>query len=392
MKRILGVVLGVALLFAACSRTDDLNVGLTPQLGAPEVRAVNLAIGANTYAITYQRTYTNSTFDRTQTFSSATVSRFNTDGDVLWERDVIGYNHKIPPVVDFYPELVQSLIETDGPGNAYSFTTVSDKTNCPEVEFTADNKMTKLSPAGKQLWSKKITGAVDGFSVDRAGNIYLTGRNRNKQAEGCGAAFKDIYFFRKYAPNGALVWSRGLSDYPDSLAVTPWGSAFITVGGQLNRYTVAGTLLWSKKISYSGKPLFSKDHLYTLDSSSGRLSKYDLNGNLVWGHTYLGAKGFPDLIFNTLTVNPSGTIVLVGSYDPTSNDDSGTALRKLDAAGKTLWTRAFAPDISGDTPPISISSIGNRDNGGSLYLGGTSDSSSLVSKLDREGYELWGIR
>ncbi len=421
MRRISGAVLVVGLFLAACTQPDDLNVGLEPQLGATETTGIDLAIGASSYAIITEQTSTYGETELVIRSEKVTLSRFDTEGNILWERNVFGFSYgAVGGANDFPPSLDQGLVDIDGSGNAYGFTEASDAGYCPgngsSIYRVYDGRLTKLSPTGARLWSKKITGSVDGFAVDRAGNSYLAGVN---DTQPCNDAVGPILFLRKYAPDGSLVWSRGLNDRPESLAVTPWGSAFVTTGNyvdgepetQLSRYTVEGKLLWKKMLvdldPYNDKDnwiAFSKNGFYALTSGYGnqelqtKLNKYDLSGNLVWSRTYVGAKeGVPDSTFETLTVDPAENVIMVGSYDATPAYYDGI-IRKVSPTGKTLWTKT-PQSLQG----VSLSSVGNRDNGGSIYLGGVdptgssslyggSDRSSLVSRLDRGGNQAWTIR
>ncbi len=285
------------------------------------------------------------------------------------------------------------MVETDGLGNAYSFTEISDfeyDDFCSAVLYS--NELTKLSPAGEQLWSKAITGKVNGFAADRAGNTYLAGIK-----ETCSNAEESrtrINFIRKYAPDGSSVWSRGPGNSPGTLTVTPWGSVFVTIAvgkseTKLNRYDVAGRQLWSEKGDDANKTLFARGHVYLLDTATGygelrnRLDKYDSQGNLVWSRDYVGAGAFLKLILNDLTVDLAGNIIMVGDYDDTReefSDENKVVTRKVDATGKTLWTQAlYDPQSS----YYSSYSSGNRDNGGSIYVGSNGGGNSQVSRLGR---------
>ena len=140
--------------------------------------------------------------------------------------------------------------------------------------------------------------------------------------------------------------------------------------------------------------LFSKDHLYTLTRYGyNQLDKYDLKGNLVWSRTYAATKELPELSFGNLSVDPAGNVTIVGSYE-IAYLNPGAVIRKVSATGKTLWTKT-PENLRG----AYLSSVGNRDNGGSIYIGGgianysgVGDYGSLVSRLDRGGNEDWTIR
>jgi uncharacterized delta-60 repeat protein len=217
--------------------------------------------------------------------------------------------------------------------------------------------------AGTLLWSVTYTppagdARANAVDTDAQGNIFVTGAAWNGTDE-------DI-FVRKYAADGALLWTRswaGLPGFDDSgqgIAVDATGGA-VVVGSTdtadediiVLRYAADGTQTFSVMLDPSG----SHDYGYAaaVDASGNilvagsttkpggydaYLAKLTPAGVPVWGTTY--GSVFPgDDLFTGVAVDPTGAIVAAGLQTSAGSTYDLLAARYGSGGGAPLWTRTF---------------------------------------------------
>ncbi|MFT3768310.1 MAG: hypothetical protein QM820_22905 [Minicystis sp.] len=93
-----------------------------------------------------------------------------------------------------------------------------------EAQDESDAFILKLSPTGEVVWARHFGGGQDGFgaiTVLPGGTIAVTGNYTNTLDLGDGplpAVLTSTPFLATFAGDGAVVWSRSMSDHPGGIA------------------------------------------------------------------------------------------------------------------------------------------------------------------------------
>ena len=272
-------------------------------------------------------------------------------------------------------------IITDESGNVYV------TGNSHGNQTRRDLVVIKYSPAGANLWTRRIADTVN--------NGYMSGRDiqmdefSNVIVGGSG--------IHKYDSNGNLLWSN-----PD---VGCYVFDFDSAG---NVYTISGNTYYiTRKLNLSGVILW--EHLYPgyqvidpnrpydmcIDNennvlvtgqcrqSTGILNdyatvKYSNAGNLIWERRYNG--GNEDIAY-AITSDDSNNVYVTGWNKNISTD---ILTIKYSPEGDTVWKAVYdggGGDVGYD---IEVDSLGN------VYVGGVTNSSSYITiKYDVNGNLLW---
>jgi hypothetical protein len=189
----------------------------------------------------------------------------------------------------------------------------------------------------KTAWVRRYNGPGDGMdrptamSVDRTGNVYVTGIS-----EGSGT-YKD-YATIKYYPDGKTAWVKRYNgpenDDDEALAMTVDGNSNVYVTG-----------------------LSSGDYVTI---------KYYSNGDTAWVRRYNGQGNGTD-VARAIAVDGSGNVYVTGeSYGSETSSDYATI--KYYADGKIGWVKRYnGPENDHDAASaIAI------DNSGKVYVTGYS--------------------
>jgi hypothetical protein len=244
-------------------------------------------------------------------------------------------------------------VALDGAGNSVvAGATESAFTGAPEgFVGHVDVFVGKYSPGGTRLWAHQIGSTdldlVGSIDLDGAGNVFVAGSTFGILAGGPGSAGAQDAYLAKYDSGGTLQW---LHQYGTS--VRDWNnSVTVAANGDLLVTGHSDGLM-------PGAPE-STDGAY--------IARYDNDGNLLWIHQGVG----------TLTVGPSGELVV----------DGGSTLSRWDDDGSVLWSKPR---------PASFSNGIRFDGSGAMYFTGltlqagpgTYDD-TFVMKLDADGDFVW---
>ncbi len=308
------------------------------------------------------------------TFECVTI-KYNKFGDILWLKEyyrignfigfdiqgddsgnvfvatgaLLKYDKNSNLILDIYDTAAYYKILIDSQGNIYG------------GGVSLEQKLTvgKYNNNGERIWRKKYSfpgsAGVDrfgGFTMDRSGNIIITGRSKSN------TTFYDFATI-KYSNNGDLIWSRrynGPSSYSfdDAEGVTAdtFGNVYVTGTSMdsLNNYNFVtikydslGNEIWLKRIPANQ---FIADIGYNIKTDSsqnvfiaGRLSgktsiiKLDRNGNVLWYRVYPEGRSatdnYPvivlDSIYNVYTTAIS-TATGAADYAAIKYDSSGNQI------------------------------------------------------------------
>ncbi len=295
---------------------------------------------------------------------------------------------------------VQGTIEWNSAGDRLTFT--PDELLTDDEEFTvrlgseATNiigmplaRPLEFSFTSVDLWTDSIhygaEEAADGIALDDEGNVYVTG---SVQVEGEN---RNVWA-RKYNPLGEPIWTNthnGPADgFDDGIAITADESGNAYVGGNeqgigelwnvwIRKYDPTGEEAWT--FTYDGA-LSSNDRAYglavdeqgqlyatgtegTTGANSGWVRKLDAAGEEIWIDTIETTAG-------VAIVLDEDKNVYVGGYQYLPDDREDVWLRNYDRDGEEQWTWVAAEPPTESTHILGL----DRDDGGNLYVAGTSDS------------------
>ncbi|KXK41550.1 MAG: PKD repeat protein, partial [Chlorobi bacterium OLB5] len=206
----------------------------------------------------------------------------------------------------------------------------------------------KYNSSGLMLWLNIYNGPgnnVDrgaAIKVDNAGNAYVTGVSR-------GSSTRFDYVTIKYDSSGVLKWVQrfdgptSMDDFPSDLAIDNSGNVYVT------GWCSAGT---------------SFDDYATV--------KYNSEGVLQWIQRYNG-NGNNEDIARSIGVDVSGNLYVSGSSAGT-NTGYDYATIKYNSAGDSLWVRRYNGPLNGED---NVSSLAT-DNSGNVYITGRSAGSNGI--------------
>jgi len=302
-------------------------------------------------------------------------------------------------------------ITVDDQGNTYV-------TGASEGKGTSLDYLTiKYNAKGEEDWVARYDGtansndAATAISVDRDGNVYVTGYSTNKET---GIDIVTI----KYSPEGTLAWkstynnnNKNGTDYGTCLAVDDMGNVF--VGGYSEnegtgidyivlKYNSSGNMSWSQRYNGSGNgddkvkalALDQNGNVYVTGSSLGISTnldvvtlKYSSRGELLWQARYNGPGNNIDEP-TAMVVDANGNIYITGySIGNASNFDYATI--KYSPDGVELWTARHTEQGYGNDQPTCIA----LDSLGSLYVSGHvwngTDDDYCTIKYNTLGSEIW---
>jgi hypothetical protein len=233
--------------------------------------------------------------------------------------------------------------------------------------------VTKFSADGAYAWTRTFSETVlYGLAVAPDGTVVL-----------CGSATSGASVVA-LEPSGTVAWARifaavgaGASSRAERVAVTGDGSV-IVVG------------LFAGQVDFDPGPGTDES-----DAAAGGLFAVKLSaGRLIWARTFVG-----DLRPGAVRVHPDGTIWLggqfqgTGDFDPGDAEDPRTATKgldvfveRLDGNGLHLGVATIAFSTSDDVRTLAFSGDGSAYVGG--MAGGDSDA-FYVWKMDAQGRTLW---
>jgi hypothetical protein len=283
----------------------------------------------------------------------------------------------------------------NGPANSYdqAYAMSIDRTGNVYVTGRSLDTLTfwdcatiKYYPNGDTAWIRRYEGGINGFdeakgiAVDSSGNIYVTGNAETLEWKN--------YVTIKYYSNGDTAWVRRYNgpanqdDLAMAIAVDISGNVYVTgvsSGGETGgdcatiKYYPNGDTAWVRRYSGDGSSL-----------QAGRALVIDTCGNVyVTGFTYAGTGGPAEYL--TIKYYPNGDTAWVRGYYfgdsyAIAVDEScyvyvggPTGTVKLDSDGEQLWV------ASGDGSAIAVDGFGN------VYVTGASG----TIKYNADGNELW---
>lgn len=256
------------------------------------------------------------------------ILKLSSTGDFVWARRMGGTG----------PDLANK-IALDVAGNVHTIgifsATVDFDPETGTANLTAaganDVFISKLSPAGSYVWSRRVGGGsgssenANGIAIDMAGNVLVTGSFTGTADFDPGAATnnltsagsQDIYVL-KLNVSGNLVWVRVLggtgNDRGYSISTDALGNVYYSGDYQ-------------QTVDFNPGP---DTHSFTTGNNDQAFaSRLDPYGNFVWAWSSSGP-GIAEIPI--ISRDPNGDIVLAGYFQSgTVNFDPGTCVAGLTA-------------------------------------------------------------
>lgn len=288
-----------------------------------------------------------------------------------------------------------------------------------------DGFLRKYDTAGKLLWGVQFgstqNDVVWGVATDASNNAYVVG-STDGTLTSAPATSNGAAFVRKYAPNGAVLWTKQFSskdtDYPalSATSVAVVGSNVYLVGqyvnyefqmsyGYLKKFSSSGAELWTRTISGGGYETSANDvavdgngNAYVAGGTDGSigggygmyLRKYTPSGSVSWSRRRSYTTSDIESA-NAVTVYGS-SVYLAGDYFDETYFDRDVRVLKYNTSGSMLWDRRFRTADSDHASDISASNqgvvfIGFSD--GPLAGSERGRSDAYVYKLNVSGTKLW---
>jgi hypothetical protein len=176
--------------------------------------------------------------------------------------------------------------------------------------------LSKFSPAGNHLWSKRFGGYTydsgNAVAVDNSGNVVLTGYFQGAADFGGGpltsTGGKDI-FIAKFSSTGSHLWSErtGGTYDQEATAISVDGSGNIIVTGPFRN-----------NVDFGGGPLYTYGYLY----SDIFIAKLSSTGTHIWSESF----GFGDMASqssSSVAVDSGGNSVVTGFFQGTVDFGTG---------------------------------------------------------------------
>ena len=330
-----------------------------------------------------------------------------------------------------------SRVVVDSSGNSYLVGVTEGRFDGTIDYMKIDGFLSKYDTKGTQQWIKQIRTEKDDYvsslSMDRSGNIYVTGSTEGGLDGNINLGSSDIILI-KYDTNGNKQWTRQLGskewDAGNGVAVDSSGNIYVAgetygnLDGNVNqgsgdifliKYDTNGNKQWTRQLgstsldNSSDVVVDSSGNIYATGKTDGNLDgninqgkydiflvKYDTNGNKQWTRQ-LGTKEWDAA--NGIKLDSSGNIYVTGETAGNLDDNINQGyydmfLIKYDTNGNKQWARQLGSKKSDIGNGIDV------DNTGNIYITGSTDGDLdgninlgdldvFIVKYDTNGNKQW---
>ena len=230
------------------------------------------------------------------------------------------------------------------------------------------------------------TNSSDGFidiAVDSAGNLYVA----KVVSDSASSVRRNV--IAKYSASGNLVWQVfSTVGTPLSISVSSNGNVYVGGSTGVARYTnAAGSQSW--KISGDTRDIAAVGTNTVYARNLTTVRKLDATGKQLWSKAQTGLSG---LVIGDMTTDSSANVYITGKYGPSSNRD--VFVRKLSASsGTTAYSKVFATSAYDDGRGIATLSGSEvyvtGETQGSLAHANYGGSDGYLRKMDANGNRVW---
>lgn len=268
--------------------------------------------------------------------------------------------------------------------------------------------LVKYTTRGGQAWSRTWAGPnlkadeAQDMVVDRAGNVYLTGRTE------VGSGVWDSVLL-KYDTAGALKWAvvypvSAQDDEARAIGLDKAGNVYI--GGEAYRagnwdiYTARFRAAdgsrqwtswydssvsdsgWTMAVTSAGDTYLAGDISPGAHATDALLVKTTAAGAVAWARTWDDPAGKDDE-WETVSLAPSGGVIVAGAQDFLGAGDLVAA--RYTAGGRLKWARSWSSPGSADD--YAVDAAVDRDGG--VWVGGITDRGAPGSGDQRGALVKW---
>jgi hypothetical protein len=300
------------------------------------------------------------------TFRDKYLVKFNQNGGQVWnrplEKNLTGDTH----------HLEVDGLAADDRENVYVF----GSTGCEEDGH--DAFITKVDPAGAQLWTRRLgtpqNDACNGVAIDADGNLYIAGSTNGAFAKANKGGVD--FFIAAYDQTGTLLWQDQIGtdakDRAVDIRIADNNDIYIcaqtsgSLARQNNgredfvvaRYDRSGKRLWLVQYGSQAKEtavcmeIGGQGQVYVGGVTYGNLAsdesyrgqgdafvvKIAATGELLWKRQF-GSAGSEKVWQMALFQDGSGDILAGGSQHPSGKCQAFT--RRYSSEGELIWTQEF---------------------------------------------------
>ncbi len=255
----------------------------------------------------------------------------------------------------------------------------------------------KINSLGKRIWAKQIGGIstefVNGMTLDKSGNLYLTGFFQGTLDFNPGAAVNNLTsagnldaFVLKLDTAGNFIWVRDIGGTADDIGLD------ITVDG-LGNVITTGYFTGTADFNPS---LFGTSNLTSVGNIDMFVQKLNASGNFVWAKS-IGS--ISDDYGSQVTVDSVNNLIIAGNYSGVADFDPGVGtfnltppnsnfemfLLQLTPTGNFSWAKSI-----GGTGVDDVNGL-NIDRFGTLYLTGSFEGTADFNPNPAKTFNLTSI-
>lgn len=272
-----------------------------------------------------------------QSNTDAFLTKFDTDGELIWTRQQAIDNQNIA-----------TAVAADSLGNVFTsgFSTQDINTSEQAAGFVS-----RYDGAGNLRWTRNIEiGAwvqSEGVVGDNEGNVYVTGYSKAANVTG-SYSWSDV-FLQKYDSNGELLWS------------TQFGTDTIDVGYDVALDGVGGVYITGHTYGSLAAPITGVGYKRV----DAFVSRFDESGDHTWTRQ-IGSEGRD--FAESIEVDPQGNVIIAGFTEGIlgviSHGGTDAFVIKLDNAGEIKWTEQLGTAAGDWVHGLAL------DENGSAYIAG----------------------
>ncbi|UOQ68763.1 SBBP repeat-containing protein [Hymenobacter volaticus] len=281
-----------------------------------------------------------------------------------------------------------TAVATDATGNVY--VTGYSFSNTSRYDYAT----VKYSPTGQQLWQVRYNGPTGGddvavgLTVDRIGNVYVTG-----YSYGTSATLYDYATVKYDGVSGQQLWASRYTggaagsmpssqELASSLAVDAVGNVYVTgtAYGEGSsgcyyatvKYSAGGQLQWESRYSgpantdvAAGLALDGVGNVYvtgtsyeSTDSDYATIKVDATTGRQLWSARYNGPRKGYDLV-RELAVDAAGNVAVTGTSEGDTSYDYATV--KYTTNGQPVWQARYngAGNSYDEATGVALDAAGN---------------------------------